>query len=167
MVLWALTTTHATQQREGNKHRMAVINGNNHCLCYCGTPIFQASEFNVGAITSQWLLLFIRGLQRPHVSWTVFVFLSSYSWSTTLTLRFVMFPGFIMRLLTPSLFSRILASGRLPPSPPPAFSNDSLGEDILHYANWGLAFSSNHTYTLGEKIYIPASEGTLISLQLL
>ena len=35
-----------------------------------------------------------------------------------------------------------------------SFCNDSLGEDILHYANWGLAWSSNRTYTLGEKSFL-------------
>ena len=53
-----------------------------------------------------------------------------------------------MRLQTPSL------AFREHPLYHPAFSNDSLGEDILHYANWGLTWSSNRTYTLGEKPFL-------------
>ena len=60
----------------------------------------------------------------------------------------------------------------------PAFSTDSLKEEVLHYASCGLAWSINRTYTAGEKCFLqfclmirlispsgnilPASEGTLI-----
>ena len=60
----------------------------------------------------------------------------------------------------------------------PAFANDPLREEALHYAHWGLAWSTNRTYSSGEKRFLqfclmnrlfstggdilPASEGTLI-----
>jgi len=68
----------------------------------------------------------------------------------------------------------------LQPSPPlhPAFPTDSLRDEVLQYANWGLAFNSSRSYISGEKRFIQfcfnepyhvrggdilsASEGTLI-----
>ena len=41
MVSGALATTHATRQREGNKHRMAGTFPYNHCLCLFWQPHFS------------------------------------------------------------------------------------------------------------------------------
>ena len=60
----------------------------------------------------------------------------------------------------------------------PAYANDPLREEVLRYASWGLAVTTNRAYTSGERWFVrfclmncllnpdgdvlPASEGTLI-----
>ena len=55
----------------------------------------------------------------------------------------------------------------------PAFINDPLREEVLHYANWGVAKNTNQAYSFGEKWFLQfclmnrllspaASEGTVV-----
>lgn len=87
------------------------------------------------------------------------------------------------RLLTRSPAFRCSVSRPWPPPPtgvlvPSAFLNDPLRDEVLTYASWGLAKSTNRTYSCGEKHFLnfclmnclisptghvlPASEGRLV-----
>jgi len=139
-------------------------------VCAFWFPHFSGSSISSsGVITNQWSWSFAVSCPFIYETWLLYQgppCSGDVQWDCwcSLTLSGISFPGCCYNSQPNLLYH-------------PAFAHDPLKE-VRKYANWGLAWTTNRTYTSGEKQFIqfcrmnrliysdgdilPASEGTLI-----